>query len=168
MHGRDLVRNFKGGSWGHSAQLEHFVREAGDVSAQDLTKLLDVLLSKQNSKEPPAALRNRCSAFSRLVQAMPDPNLFAPLVKGLKSANAPLRAIIVDLLPKVNHIPAHGELIAMMKAKDQHLRKAATTVLSQVGGKTTFEQLRVFIREPSFQGRAEAIDILLAGTKSWK
>ena len=161
MHGRDLVRNFKIGSWGHSAQIEHFVSAANDYTTQDLLKLLDILQSKQVAKESPAALKNRCAAFSQLVGRAPDPVLFQPFVKILKSGPPTLRPLLVELIPKVNHIPHHLELIQLIRASDPSLRKVAAHILGQVGGKTTFEMLRQYINDSSFQGRVEAMDVLV-------
>ena len=162
MQTRELVRNFKVGSWGHSAQVQHFVAAAGDVPAADLLKLLDVLIGKLNTNESPAAVKNRCQAFAHLIDRLPDPALFLPLVRALKSnATPPVRQTIAALLPKVNHIPHHPELIALLKSNDPALRKLVASVLGQVGGKTTFEMLRSYIRENGFLGRVEAIDVLM-------
>jgi len=162
MQTRELVRNFKVGSWGHSAQAQHFGAAAGDVPAADLIKLLDVLTSKANSNEPPAALKNRIQAFTHLVDRLPDPALFQPFVKAMRSNAPPLvRQMLASLLPKVNHIPHHQDLIVLLKDKDPALRKITAAVLGQIGGKTTFEVLRQFIREYNFQGRIEAIDVLM-------
>ena len=161
MRGRELIKKFRTGTWGRSVAIASFVEQAQDVSTQDLLKLLDVLQSKQVNKESPAAIKNRCKAFAELVKQAPDPSLFSAFVKAMKSGSEPVRHMMVQILPTVNHIASHGELIALLRSSDTGLRQSAAQVLSQVGGKTTFERLKEFIREPNFAGRLEAIQVLL-------
>lgn len=161
MRGRELIKKFRTGTWGRSVAIATYVNEAEEVGTQDLLKLLDVLQSKQVNKESPAAIKNRCKAFAELVKQAPDPSLFSPFIKAMKSGSEPVRQMMVEILPIVNHIASHNDLINLLRSTDTGLRQSAAQILAQVGGKTTFEKLRQFIREPNFNGRLEAIQVLL-------
>jgi twitching motility protein PilT len=161
MRGRELIKKFRAGTWGRSVAISTYVNAAEDVGTQDLLKLLDVLQSKQINKESPAAVKNRCKAFAELVKQAPDPALFGPFIKAMKNGSEPIRQMMVEILPVVNHIPSHADLINQLRSTDTGLRQSTAQILSQVGGKTTFEKLRQFIREPNFNGRLEAIQVLL-------
>jgi len=161
MRGRELVKKFRTGTWGRSAAIAAYVNEAEEVSTQDLLKLLDVLQSKQVNKESPAAVKNRCKAYFELVKQAPDPSLFTPFIKAMKNGSEPVRKMMIELVPVVNHIPSHPDLVALLRSNDSGLRQVTSQILAQIGGKTTFEKLRQFIREPNFQGRLEAIQVLL-------
>jgi len=140
--------------------VEQFVGAAEDVTAADLLRLFEVLGTKAVLSDP-VGLRLRSAAFMKLVEATPDLSLFVPFARALKSAEGPIRMLIVTLLPKVNNPAGHGELCAVLRSPEPGLRKAASAALNQVGSKTVVETLCAFVREPSFPGRIEAIDTLV-------
>ncbi len=161
MQGRDLLRQFKDTPWTSPAQVEQFVGAAQDVTAADLLRLFEVLGTKPVLADP-VGLRLRSAAFVKLVEATPDPALFVPFARALKTAEGPIRMLIVSLLPRVNNPAGHAELCAILRSPEPGLRKAASAALNQVGSKTIVDALCAFVRDPSFPGRIEAVDTLVA------
>ncbi len=160
MQAKDLIKQFKE-NWTSPAVVEEFMAGVEDLEASDVLKLYDHLSSKGMLADP-GGFRLHSQAFLRVVEKVRDPALFLPLVRALKSTDSvPLRTVLANALPKVNHIPSHPELCAYFKSPDPQLRKVAGMVISQIGGRTTLEILGGYIREPGFPGRIEAMDALI-------
>ncbi|MBI2373920.1 MAG: PilT/PilU family type 4a pilus ATPase [Deltaproteobacteria bacterium] len=155
----DLVRSMKEDEWNQPAQVDRFLTLAvqSEVTPADVLRVLEVLLTKTPET---AGLKNRCAAFARLVERAPDPSLFVSFVKAMKVNDGVVRLVLSSLLPKVNDVGHHAELCALLKVNDVALRRAAAGVLGRVGGKTAFELLSTWSKEPGFAGRAEAADVL--------
>jgi hypothetical protein len=158
--GKDLVNQFKAASWKSADELEEFVAGAEDPQPPELLKLLDIVVGKA----PDATVqRGRLAAFGRLVDKNPDKALFAPFVKALKGAEAPVRTTLTALLPKVNNATEHGLLVDYLRSQDTALRAAVTRTLMQLGGsRTLFDLLTRAAGESGFAGRAEALDVVVA------
>ena len=154
---RDLQRHFKPARWDDQAAIDAFAREVSPASAAELRAVLALLVDRAASADG-SVQRRRCAAFIALVEAAPDPQLFVPLVRALRQADAPLRATCVQLLPRVNHVEAHGELCGLLASADLDTRKAAAAVLRQVGGRSAFAAVTELCRAADFPGRLEALD----------
>jgi twitching motility protein PilT len=154
---RDLQRHFKPARWDDQAAIDAFAREVSPASPAELRAVLALLVDRSASADGNVQ-RRRCAAFVALVEAAPDPALFVPLVRALRQADAPLRAACVQLLPRVNHVEAHNELCALLTSTDVDTRKAAATVLRQVGGRSAFATVTELCRAADFPGRLEALD----------
>ncbi len=154
---RDLPRHFKAARWEDQAAVDAFAREVSPASAPELRAVLALLVDRAAGADGNVQ-RRRCAAFVALVEAAPDPQLFVPLVRALRQADAPLRAACVQLLPRVNQVEAHGELCALLASPDADTRKAAAAVLKLVGGRSAFATAAELCRAPDFPGRIEALD----------
>ncbi|MBI4818348.1 MAG: PilT/PilU family type 4a pilus ATPase [Deltaproteobacteria bacterium] len=155
----DLVRSMKEDDWSQQSQVERFLSTTaeGELLVADTLRVLEALLTKTSET---AGLKNRCAAFARLVERAPEPALFVPFVRTMKTNDGVVRLVLTTLLPKVNDVAHHAELCSLLKSNDVPLRRAAAGVLGRVGGKTTFELLSAWAKEPGFAGRAEAADVL--------
>ncbi len=160
MQGREILRQFKGGNWADAALIERFVDTASGASAADMQKLLDYLQTTA-AKSNPIAFRNRCRAFSALVEQSHEPAMFLPLVQALKTSVAPLRDVIAKLIPSVNNINHHPTLAKLLYVKKDTVRKAAALALAEVGGKNVLQLLSQFVNESGFPGRVEAVEVAL-------
>jgi twitching motility protein PilT len=157
----DLLRLFKEDDWSQPAAIERLLAAAqdGDVGPPDVLKILDALMSRAIVADL-AGQRNRCAAFARLVERKPDPSMFVPFVKAMKSTDGVTRLLLASLLPKVNDIHHHLELCMLLRTNDVTIRRTAASVLQKIGGRTTFDLLSSWLKEPQFQGRIEAADVL--------
>ncbi len=160
MNGKDLLQRFRSTSWQTEEAADAFAAGVEGASAPELVKLLDTLGGR--SAEHAQARRCRCLAFGRLAERFGDKTLFVPLARALKSADAPLRAVLVRLLPSMNDVTRHQELVALLRSEDAGLRAAVVTVLAEIGGRTAFEALTDMVQEPAFPARAEGMDLLVA------
>ncbi len=158
---RDLVRIFKAARWDDAEALEAFARETSPATPGELRAVLPLLVDRSYVADLNAH-RRRCAAFARLVDDAPDPQLFVPLTRALRAADAVLRPAIVLLLPKVNHVEAHDELCQCLAAPDVEVRRAAAQALRQVGGRSAFVRVSEMVRDPSFPGRLDAMDAFAA------
>jgi twitching motility protein PilT len=158
---RDLLRAFKAARWDDTAVLEAFVHEVSPVSAAELRGALAMLLDRTLAADGNAQ-RRRCAAFAALVEVSPDPGLFVPVVRGLKSADAVARATLVAVLPKINQVESHDELCDTLASTDPEVRKAGAQGLKLVGGRSAFSRVTEMVRDPEFVGRAEAMEAFTA------
>ncbi len=158
---RDLVRAFKAARWDDAAAIEAFVRDVAPLSLGELRGALAVLLDRSLAAAGNAQ-RRRFVAFVAMVDASPDPALFVPAVRGLRSADAVARATLVQVLPKINDIESHDELCETLASPDLDIRKAGAMGLRLVGGRSAFVRVSEMVRDASFQGRAEAMEVFTA------
>ena len=159
---KDVLRLFRAGAWGSQEELQAFVQETGKLPAAELAKLLPIVLDRVIAASEPRGHASRCAAFALLAEASGDPEIFRPLVKGLRTAPDPVAiAMIVAVLPKVNLIAAHPELCQVLGSPEDTVRKAGAAVLKQVAGKAAFDVLRELCTDAEFIGKIDAMDVLV-------
>lgn len=156
MDRKEMMKQFRAAAWPSPAELEIFLMGADVVPAQELLKLLAVLTDTKAAQEP--SHRARVTAFKRLVENAPDPQLFLPFVRALKGADAAVRAALGELLPKVNQVAGHAELAQLLRLQDVALRRLTANVLRHLGGKSVFDLASSLARE-DIPGRTEAIEL---------
>lgn len=157
MDGRELVRQFKAAPWRTGAEIEKFLLAADVVPAAELLRLLP-LLSERSLASDLEGHRSRCLVFKRLAENAPDPQLFIPFVRAMKSADGGVRALLASLLPRVNSVPGHGELIGLLRMPDGNLRRLVSQAARQIGGKAIFEAAGAIVYEEG-PGRMEALEV---------
>jgi twitching motility protein PilT len=158
---KELLRRFKAAGWPGPAQVHALLGEAPQPSRDDIERMLAVLLSKGlpgDSRDQ----TNRLFVFRTLAEKVIDKALFLPYVRALRAGDGQLLAVLVPLLPKVNNVEGHVELCTLVRETDASLRRAAGTVLKQIGGTTVFQTLSGYCGDAGFQGRIEALDVLLS------
>ncbi len=158
MTSRELFAQYRAAAWPTTDHVEQFVASAGEVTSDDLLKLLDFSTARRGSSEQH---RQRCFAFYRLAERVPDKSLFPPYVKAMRTADPTLRGVLVRLIPKVNSGLDHPALVALLQSSDPQLRKEVTQVLRTIGGRKTFELLSEMVGEPGFPGRLEAMEVVV-------
>ena len=156
---KELLRRFKTAGWPGPAQVHAMLAEVPPLGREDIERMLAVLVSKGlpgDSRDQ----TNRLFVFRTLAEKVVDKGLFLPYVRALRNADPQAVAVLVPLLPKVNSVEGHGELCNLLRDTDASVRRAAATVLKQVGGTTVFQTVSGFCGESSFEGRLEAMDVL--------
>ena len=158
---KELLRRFKTAGWPGPAQVHALLAEVPALGRDDIERLLSVLLSKGlpgDSRDQ----TNRLFVFRSLAEKVVDKGLFLPYVRALHNADAQLSSILVPLLQKVNSVEGHAELCEVLRENDASVRRAAATVLKQVGGTTVFQTVSGYCGESGFEGRLEAMDVLIS------
>ena len=100
-------------------------------------------------------------AFAYIADRTIDASLFVPYARALRANDPQLRALLVALLPRVNNVQGHVELCRLLGSPDVEHRAVALKVLEQVGGKAAFDMLVELVVDPSFNGRIDAIDLMM-------
>jgi len=157
--GRELLKRFKAITNMNPEGAAEFIMMVEEVRTQDLIKMLEILCNKKFTR----SLRDhqiRCGIFAQLAKRSGDRALFVPFVRAIKVADSRLRAVLLDLLPRVNNAEGHGELVSMLRSQDQQHRKIAVQTLSQLGGRAVRGQLDRMLQEPNFDGIEETIEVL--------
>jgi twitching motility protein PilT len=158
---KELLRRFKAGGWPGPAQVHALLGEAPPPTRDDVERMLGVLVSKGlpgDSRDQ----TNRLFIFRTQAEKVIDKALFLPYVRALRTGDGQLAAVLVPLLPKVNNVEGHTELCTLLRETDASVRRTATTVLKQIGGTTVFQTLSGYCGDSNFQGRLEALDILVS------
>lgn len=161
MNGKDAFAPFKAAAWKTSEDLDRFVASVTELTAADAQRLLELIAVRP---APAEADRHklRCQAFVKLGERVADKALFAAYVRALRNADPAARTALAHLLPQVNNVAEHATLTALLRSPDAPLRQAVAAILPAVGGKTVFELIAEMVKEPSFAGRSEAMDVVMA------
>ena len=161
MDSKELVRRFRAAGWPGPTQVHALLAEAPPLARDDIERLLAVVVSKGlpgDSRDQ----TNRCFVFRTLAERVIDKALFLPYVRALRGADGQILSLLGPLIPRVNNIEGHAELCALLKEADGTLRRGVAGILKQIGGTTVFQTLSALCADPGFQGRIEAVDVLVS------
>jgi twitching motility protein PilT len=161
MDSKEFLRRWKAAGWPGPAQVHAFLAEYPQPTRDDIERLLGLL----SSKGLPGDARdqaNRLLVFRALADKVIDKALFLPYVRALRGADAQLLSVLVPLAPKVNSVEGHAELCTVLKEADASVRRAAATILKQIGGTTVFQTVSGYCGDAGFAGRLEAMDVVVS------
>jgi twitching motility protein PilT len=161
MDSKELVRRFRAAGWPGPIQVHALLAEVPPLARDDIERLLGVVVSKGlpgDSRDQ----TNRCFVFRTLAERTIDKALFLPYVRALRGADGQILSLLGPLIPRVNNIEGHGELCSLLKESDGTLRRGVAGILKQIGGTTVFQTLSTLCGDPGFQGRIEAVDVLVS------
>ena len=147
---KELLRRFKAAGWPGPAQVHALLAEVPALARDDIERLLAVLVSKGlpgDSRDQ----TNRLFIFRTLAEKVIDKGLFLPYVRALRAGDAQLTAALVPLLPRVNSVEGHAELCAVVRETDASVRRAAATILKQIGAPRSFRPCRACVASPVFR-----------------
>ena len=162
MNERDILTFFTSAAFANEAEEKDFVDTARTLKSPDALRLLEVVTNRALAQKDPGRHAKRLKLLSTIAEGWSDKALFLPFVRALKAADAPLRSVLADAIPRVNSVEAHGELAGLLRAPEPLLRGAAARSLSKIGGRTVFDMVGKLVAEPPFPGRLEAMDVLVA------
>jgi twitching motility protein PilT len=162
MNERDVLTAFTGAALAGEAEEKDLVATARALKPAEALKLLEVVGNRALAQKDPGRHTKRLKLFAVMTEGWTDKTLFLPFVRALRTADAPLRNILVDAIPRVNSVEAHGELAGLLRVPEPLLRTTAAKALSKIGGRTVFDMVGKLVAEPPFQGRLEAMDVLMA------
>lgn len=157
---KELVNIVRAAAWRSPAEAAQLVQATVDVDAADLLGILEVLSHKMLAQDTERHAMRR-QVFFALVHRRPDESLFKPFVKALRTAAPDVRAVLVDVLPKVNAVADHLELVELLRAPETEVRVAAARVLVDIGSKTAVQALSSMLFERGFAGLREGLDVVM-------
>ena len=162
MNERDVLPAFTTAAFPGESEEKDFLEAARALKAAEVLKLLEVVSNRALVQKDPGRHTKRLKLFASSSEGWTDKALFLPFVRALRTADAPLRNVLVDAIPRVNSVEAHGELTGLLRAPEPLLRGAASRALSKIGGRTVFDMVGKLVAEPAFPGRIEAMDVFVA------
>src|SRR5690606_15272263 len=123
MQAKDALRRFRESRFASPADAEAFVLNAGALEIEDALALFEVLLDRKLQTDP-RVHKFRCALFRRMVQHSSElmgpsfdlRGLFVPMVRAAKLPDPELRAMLVDVLPLVNNVAGHREMVALFRS----------------------------------------------------
>ena len=157
---KELVNIVRAAAWRSPAEAAQLVQSAVDVDAADLLAILEVLSHKMLAQDSERHAMRR-QVFYALVLKRPDETLFKPFVKALRTVTPDVRAVLVEVLPKVNAVADHLELVELLRASESDVRAAAARVLVDIGSKTAVQALSSMLFERGFAGLREGLEVVL-------
>ncbi|MCU0242084.1 MAG: HEAT repeat domain-containing protein, partial [Vicinamibacteria bacterium] len=159
MTSKEFLAQYRTASWRTREEAESSAASVTEIAIDDFEKLLEMTTPRLGT---PDQLRLRCACLQKLGEHVLDKSLFLPYVKALRAADPVLRAVLVQLIPKVNNVPDHPELVSLLRAPDARLRKDVAQILPTIGGRTVFELLSEMAGDATFPGRIEAMEVAVA------
>lgn len=157
---RDALKAFKAAAWASEEELSQFAASTRAIGPAELAKWVAVLVDPAGLADR-AAHHKRMRVFAFVAETTNDPSLFVPYARALRVNDPQLRGLLERLLPRANNVSGHVELCKLLGAAEPDLRASAGRVLAQVAGKATFDVLVGLVSDPSFNGRIEAIDLMM-------
>ncbi|MBL9037628.1 MAG: PilT/PilU family type 4a pilus ATPase [Archangium sp.] len=154
---------FKVGAWTNDDEVNDFVRANLAVPALELRKLLEFALSKHSSQADPVVHKRRAAAIAGLVTGKKDPQLLVLLVKAFKEGDPTLKAALAKPLAVLDDIPSLSALAPQLGHADAATRKLAVAIFSTPRSLAHLEGVQNVLKERSFAGRAEALEVLVRG-----
>ncbi|HLA76467.1 MAG TPA: PilT/PilU family type 4a pilus ATPase [Vicinamibacteria bacterium] len=158
MNSKEFLSLFRDAPWESEEEIEALLLDLEPLTSSDVLRVLEILTSKWLAGDPRQQIR--CIAFAKFAADAPDKELFVPFVRALKTAQPAVRATLTQLIPAVNSVADHGELVQLLGSPEAELRDLAGQLLIQVGGRGAFEMTAERATMPAFPGRAEAMEVL--------
>ncbi len=165
MNSKDILRTFKAAQFATPSDVENWVLAVTPMNPADAQACFHVLLDRRLAQDV-RVHKLRCALYKRVITGTleyEDYNLalrelFIPLLRAAKGADREVRETLVEVLPLVNNVSGHRELVQLFQHSDPSIRVFAKAVCEQVGGKTVFSLLVELCGQPDFHGRMEALD----------
>lgn len=157
---RNAIRIFRDASWGSVDELRGYLESVPALQRRDVEQLLAILREPGLAKDGPHH-RNRCAAFKTLCLNAPDPSFFAPIADALPGLDSIALKAAAAVLPRVNDVEAHAPLCKALGSPNAEVRETAKVVLEAVGGPSALRALTQLVRERTFLGRREAMDVMV-------
>src|SRR3954465_7729604 len=154
---KETVNAIRAATWRNVAEA-HALAAAGDVDANEMLQVLDLLLHKVLAADAERHAMRR-QAFAALVTRRPEDALFRPFVRAMKQAPPDVRQVLAELLPRVAQGSDPAELVDALRSPDVDLRVAAGRALADIGGKNVFTAVAGVVNERGFPGLKEALEV---------
>ncbi|MFT6396510.1 MAG: twitching motility protein PilT [Bradymonadia bacterium] len=165
MNSKDILRTFKEARFADSSDVENWVLAVTPINAADAQACFLILQDRRFAQDA-RVHKFRCALLKRLLARTAEYDeynlalreLFIPLLRSARGADEAVREFLIEVLPLVNNVSGHRELVLLFKHTDPGIRAFAKTVCEKVGGKTVFSLLVELCGQPDFPGRMEALD----------
>jgi len=155
---KDAQQLFRLGSWRTTAEAQQWAASVV-VDVTDLVGMLEVVVARVAPAEADRQALRR-AVFHALVLRQPNEALFRPAARALRAASPEGRTLLVELLPRLNSVADHGELIELLRLPDGEVRAAAARVLIEVGSKAAVTTLSPLLLDRGFPGFREGLEVV--------
>ncbi len=155
----DLARQLRGQPLRTREDVDALLVKLGPLSTSHVTKILSTVL-ELGTRSPEGHVM-RCELLKVATKMAASQDLFVPFVRALKSADRELRGTLLALIPTVNHVGAHGELVELLGSPEGTIRAAGAELLKQIGGPTALDLCARRALDPGFPGRMEAMSAFM-------
>ena len=165
MNSKDILRSFKDARFANSADVENWVLAVTPMDPVDAQACFSILLDRRLSQDD-RTHKFRCKLLKRVIARTAEYDehniamreLFVPMLKGGKAADVDTKEFLIEVLPIVNNVSGHRDLVQLFRHTDPMVRAFAQAVAEKVGGKTVFGLLVELCGQQDFPGRMEALD----------
>lgn len=165
MNSKDILRTFKESRFASSSDVENWVLAVTPMDPVDVQACFQLLLDRRLATDA-RTHKFRCALLKRVIGRTAERDeynlalreLFIPMLRSAKGADSEVREFLVEVLPLVNNVSGHRELVQLFRHSDPGIRVFAKAVCEKVGGKTVFSLLVELCGQPDFHGRMEALD----------
>ena len=151
---KDLARELQAAAWSSTQEVEEWAERARTLDMLDRLKLLSYVDGRGNR-------RARLEAFARSLEGAKDPRAFAPLFKAALKGDEPLRRTLQPLVIANHDVRQHEDVCKALKSSDALVRRFASQVLKEVGGKTALAWLARSIGDRGWDSRMEAMEVAM-------
>ncbi len=161
INSKDLLKTFKSAPWKDKTDLQNFAATLPrPLDTRTLAQMLEILCTRKLAQNS-AAHDMRIAIFRSTAREVEDTSLFVHLVRALRTGDPKVRALVSEIIPKVDRLDEHPKLCALLKAPEAEIRRAAAEVIKKLGGKTTLKIIGKLVEEKDFPGRIEAMDLVV-------
>jgi twitching motility protein PilT len=157
-----VVTAVRNAAWSSVAEAQQFVASV-DPDANDVVQILELLQHRALTADAERHALRRM-VFHAFVLKKPDEALFRPCVKALRTAPPDVRAVLAEVIPRVNVVADQMELVDVMRHADADVRAAAGRALIAAGSKNSVAALVTMVQERGFPGLREALEVVLRTT----
>ena len=157
---RTAHKAFRDASWASPDEVREFVAAAVPFTRKDVEQLLVTLADPALDKDTPHH-KNRCAAFRALMLAAPDPANFTPIATAMPTLDPLALRTVAGLMPRLNDSEAHVPLCVALGCGNADARATARVLLEALGGPSALRALTEMAREPRFEGRLDAMAIMV-------
>ncbi|MCD4654504.1 PilT/PilU family type 4a pilus ATPase [bacterium] len=151
---------FKVGSWRSEVERKEAVaaiRAEGRLPIKNMIQIIGNMHASESNKE---RVRSRMMCLEEILEGVKDPQFITPLLDLVPKVDAFSRKFLIRILQSTFNRAFSENYLDFFKSPDKTIRKAMAEVLSNVGGKTTFNLLRKKIQMNSFSSYEEAAETL--------
>jgi twitching motility protein PilT len=159
---RELVPIIRAAAWASPSEAQQFVASA-DADVGELLQVLELLQHKTLATDAERHALRR-TVFHALALKRPDEALFRPFARAIKAVPPDVRAVLVDVLPRISTVADHADVLELMRHPDADVRGAAARVLVATANKGAIAALVPLVQERGFIGLREALDVVVRTT----
>ena len=162
MKPKEVISGFEEASWESQAALTVFLAKASKAPATTLLDVFEHILCQEGAATDPRH-GARVDAFRQLLlRGQPLDALFLPLVQALPRADTTVRAMLLEVLPRLNNPGGHRAVCALLEHPERAVRELGGQLLASLESASAPGILAKLMATPGFLGRREALSYFVS------